>query len=200
MPFMSPRRIYILLTRSQTMLSKTIHLFTGDEYTHVSIAFDGELESLCSFARRYARLPLPAGLVTEALDGGYFERHPDMPCALYSLTVPETVYSEIRSRARQMLAQREEYRYSIRGLAMCRLGIPQDRPQHYFCSQFVAELLEASGAVWLPKPPSLMRPQDFGALSELRLVYRGELAGLARQITQVRPGRGTEVQRAMAVQ
>lgn len=199
MPFMSPRRIYILLTRSQTMLSKTIHLFTGDEFTHVSIAFDEELESLCSFARRYARLPLPAGLVTETLDGGYFERHQDMPCALYAITVPEAVYLEARSRAGQMLAQREEYHYSIRGLAMCRLGIAQDRPQRYFCSQFVAELLEESGAARLPKPPSLMRPQDFSALPELRLAYRGELSGLAQRLAGARPCPAS-LCRAVAVQ
>ena len=43
--------IYILLTRSGTLLSGAISLFTGDSYTHVSLAFDPELRSLCSFAR-----------------------------------------------------------------------------------------------------------------------------------------------------
>ena len=73
-------RIYLLLTRSGTVLSGAISLFTGDSYTHVSLAFDPALESLCSFARRNHAFPLPAGLVQESLDGGYFSRHSEMPC------------------------------------------------------------------------------------------------------------------------
>lgn len=66
MPFMKQKKIYILLTRTKTMVSRTIHLATGDSFTHVSVAFDGELESLCSFGRLKPFLPLPAGLVGSA--------------------------------------------------------------------------------------------------------------------------------------
>ena len=84
--------IYILLTRSGTLLSGAISLFTGDSYTHVSLAFDPELRSLCSFARRNAAFPLPAGLVREDLHEGYFCRHAEMPCALYALPVSRSAY------------------------------------------------------------------------------------------------------------
>ena len=55
------KNIYILLTRSRTILSRLIHLATNDTYTHASIAWDDELTTLCSFARRHTSLPLPAG-------------------------------------------------------------------------------------------------------------------------------------------
>ena len=50
------KNIYILLTRSQTIVSRLVHLSTGDTYTHASIAWDDELTTLCGFARRYSAL------------------------------------------------------------------------------------------------------------------------------------------------
>lgn len=171
-------RIYILLTRSPSILSRTIHFFTGDDFTHVSIAFDGRLDSLCSFARFYWALPLPAGLVREGLCKSYYGRHRDMPCMLCSLDVPEPVYAAAREKTAEMLRHSGDYHYSIRGLAMCRIGIAENRPGHYFCSQFVAEVLAGAGAARLPKPPSLMRPQDIASLRELKVLYHGNLQGL----------------------
>ena len=105
--------IYILLTRSGTLLSGAISLFTGDSYTHVSLAFDPELRSLCSFARRNAAFPLPAGLVREDLHEGYFCRHGEMPCALYALPVSRSAYGKARQKVEKMLENRLDYRYSI---------------------------------------------------------------------------------------
>lgn len=174
-------RIYILLTRSHTVLSRTIALFTGDCYTHASLAFDAELNSLCSFARRSAAFPLPAGLVQESLYGGYFSRHADTPCALYSLPASWPVYLRARQKVEKMLENPKEYSYSIKGLAMCRLGIEEERAGHYFCSQFVGEVLEDSGACTLPKPPSLMRPQDYASLPEARCLYKGSICKLTAE-------------------
>lgn len=171
--------IYILLTRSDTLLSGAISFFTGDSYTHVSLAFDPQLQSLCSFARRNAAFPLPAGLVRESLNGGYFCRHSEMPCALYVLPVSHAAYRKARRKVEKMLENRLDYRYSIKGLALCKLGIEEEREGHYFCSQFVGEVLEDSGGCALPKPPSLMRPQDYASLPEARCVFEGSLYRLA---------------------
>ena len=63
----------------------------------------------------------------------------------------------------------------------CALNLPLVRRRHYFCSQFVAGLLEDSGAARLPKPPALLRPADFQGVRGLRPVHRGLLAGLLAQ-------------------
>ena len=52
------KSIYILLTKSDTVVSKAIHLVTADQYTHVSISFDKTLQPLYSFSRKYIYLPL----------------------------------------------------------------------------------------------------------------------------------------------
>ena len=45
------KTIYILLTRSGTLLSKLVYAVTGASYTHASMAFAAELSCLFSSTR-----------------------------------------------------------------------------------------------------------------------------------------------------
>ena len=173
------KTIYLLLTRSKSMLSRAILCLTGDAYTHISIGVDSNLSAFYSFARRHPSTPVPAGFVRETLDGGYFGRHSGMPCALYALEVPDETYRKIAARLESMCGQAEQFHYSVMGLILCGLDFAHERSRHFFCSQFVGELLEESGAMRLPKPPSLMHPMDYAGLPELRRVYEGQLCGAA---------------------
>lgn len=102
-----------------------------------------------------------------------------MPCALLELQVEEAVYNNARQNVEQMMQQSKTYQYNVVGLALCRLAIPHERQRHYFCSQFVGEILQKSGAITLPKPASLMRPVDYDLMPELSCLFRGQLAALS---------------------
>ena len=67
---MADRAVYILLTRSGTWFSRLIHFATRDDYTHASIGLDGPAGPFYSFARKYERFALPAGLVEERVGPG----------------------------------------------------------------------------------------------------------------------------------
>ena len=171
---MEERTIYILLTRSGTWFSRLIHLATQDRYTHASIGLDGPDGSFYSFTRKYRYLALPAGLVEEQVT--VYRRA--VPCCLYELTVSEEAYARLRQKLSSMYIQREEYRYNILGVFACYFNLSFQRQRHYFCSQFVAGLLEDCGAVELPKPPTLLRPADFCGVRGLRPVHQGALEGI----------------------
>ena len=55
------RKVYILLTRSNTSFSQLIYKVTHDQFTHSSIGLEGPGGAFYSFARRHPRLMLPAG-------------------------------------------------------------------------------------------------------------------------------------------
>ena len=63
----------------------------------------------------------------------------------------------------QQAARRGDYHYNYVGVALCLLHLPFRWRNRYFCSQFVAELLSASGAVSMRKAPSLYLPNHFPA-------------------------------------
>ena len=168
------RSIYILLTRSGTWFSRLIHLVTSDCYTHASIGLDGPSGPFYSFARKYEHFALPAGLVEERPG----VRNRRIPCCLYELKVSGPVYRRLRRQLSGMYHQRERYHYNLLGALSCYFNHPLRRKNHYFCSQFVATLLEECGAVELWKNPDLVRPAAFCRLSALQAVHQGPLDGL----------------------
>lgn len=174
------KTIYVLLTRSGTWVSKIIHWTTADAYTHASIAFDESLQPLYSFSRRFVNLPLPAGLQTEPLDKGFYKKYEAIPCALYELQVEDHVYEAVRQEVTLMMADAPRYRFNLLGLLLCRLNIPFHRAHHFFCSEFVSEVLHRGHALKLPKDTSLMRPNDYTRLPELKCRYQGTLRHFIR--------------------
>ena len=55
------------------------------------------------------------------------------------------------------------------------------RRHHCFCSQFVSEVLEQGGALALPKDSTLMHPNDYALLPQLKCLYKGRLADLPQR-------------------
>ena len=175
---MTMKNIYILLTRSDTLLSKLVQLFTADPYTHASISFDEGLQPLYSSARKNGETMFPAGPCTEVFHRGFYYKHRNIPCALYELAVPEEVYETARSEAQHFARNSDLYSFNIIGLIMCNMGIPFHPKYKYFCSQFVAEILTRSDALQLPKDTSLMKPMDYTRLPQLRCRFQGLLRDL----------------------
>ncbi len=169
------RSVYILLTRSNTYFSRLIHKVTAEDYTHVSICLDEDLQHFYSFGRKSDIFMFPAGFVREDLRSGIFHRFSQMPCALYELQVPLAVYLLIEARIYQMQRIADVYHYNCLGVILCKLDLAFQRQYHYFCSQFVADLLQQSGALEFQKAASLVQPGDFLRLPQLQLRYQGQL-------------------------
>ena len=57
------KKIYIILTHTGTFLSRVIKAFTGNKFTHVSIALDRNMEYMYSFGRLRPYNPFLGGFV-----------------------------------------------------------------------------------------------------------------------------------------
>lgn len=174
------KTIYILLTRTTTILSRAVHLLTADDYTHVSIAFNKNLQPLYSSSRKNGRTLFPAGPCMESFKRGYLKEHIDIPCAVYELEVTPEVYNRAKREVEKVMKNADNYHFNIIGLLLCRMNIACNRKKNYFCSQFVSEVLKRSKALSLPKESSLMRPSDYMELPELVLCFRGKLNDFIR--------------------
>ena len=175
------KTLYIFLTRSGTLVSNLVYALTGAEYTHISLAFDENLNTLYSSTRKNGYTMFPAGPSREYLNKGVFRLRENIPCALYALEVSDEAYARAKRRAEHMMTHGELYRFNSLGLLLCAFHIRWNRRRHYFCSQFVSEVLQKSGALDLPKPSTLMHPSDYAELPQLRCLYRGALADLPQR-------------------
>ncbi|MDE7242948.1 MAG: hypothetical protein K2O18_03085 [Oscillospiraceae bacterium] len=167
--------IYILATKSKTCFSRLIHFATAAPYTHVSIGLNGLDGDFYSFGRKYMRLLLPAGLVKEGIRP---RGRTGVKYQLYRLTVSEGVYQKVKKHLWEMYGHREQYHFNILGAFAAFFNRPLHRQSRYFCSQFVAETLQESGALEFDKNIALVRPIDFCEISNLQLVSEGMIGEL----------------------
>ncbi len=149
--------ILILLTKYSDPLSNAYYYFyAGKTYTHVSIGLGEQPDVFYSFNYK--------GFAVESL-----ERHHKRGVRLsrcYRFSVSDRTYKKVQEMIGKILANAEAYHYTKRGMFCCLLGIPVHLKQRYFCSQFVAEMLERSQAVKLPRRPELFLPHHFIPLIE----------------------------------
>lgn len=50
--------VYVVLTRTNTVISRLIQLFKKDEFTHAAISLDRDLANMYSFGRKYTFIRL----------------------------------------------------------------------------------------------------------------------------------------------
>jgi hypothetical protein len=164
------KNVYVILSRSNTILARMIRLFTQKRYSHTSFALDKRCEPFYSFGRRYPRLMFPTGFITEGMASGFFKVHPKVPAAVYEIPVTGEQYALIEERLKPFIADPLHYKYSIVNIFLQARGIPLQRENKYVCSAFVAYLLE--GIVDFGKDISLVYPHEFQEKG-FKLIYEG---------------------------
>lgn len=170
------KNVYIVLTQTQTYPARLIHLYTNEPYAHASIAFDEDLEEMYSFARRGIWNPFNAGFIREDINNGIFGKFHSTTCNIYRLKITENQYIRLREEIDIFNQNKEAYSYNYLGLVGAAFNIPVKAKQRYFCSQFVAYVLEQSGIKIFYKSYALVKPRDIRLNPKLKSIYRGRLA------------------------
>ncbi|MHA6531737.1 hypothetical protein [Paenibacillus sp. BAC0078] len=168
--------VFILLTNTGTLFTKLIQGYTKAPYNHASISFDRALSELYSFGRKHPNNPLNGGFVREDLQTGTFSKYPNTTCVIYELTVSERETQKMRRVLHIFIRSRQKYLYNLLGIIGVALKEPVEFSNSYFCSQFVAEILDRSGIKLWNKLPALVTPDDFRQSDRLQLIYQGKLS------------------------
>ena len=170
------RTIYIVLTQTKTYPARAIKLYTKEPFAHASIAFDENLEEMYSFARRGKYNPFNAGFIREYIDRGVFGRFKSTRCSIYRLYITERQYQNLRKEIDIFVRNKNSYSYNYLGLIAAAFNIPVRSKSRYFCSQFVAYVLEKSGINIFSKSYALVKPRDIRTNPYLIPVYEGMLS------------------------
>lgn len=170
-------QLYIVQTFSGTVISRLIRRrYPQGPYCHVSLALDERLDRMYSFGRRGTYNMLDAGFIREDIERGIF-RVKDVTCSIWELEVDDERFAAVEREIAGFEARKESLRFDGIGLLM-RVARPQsalEREHAYYCSRFVGEVLESSGAASLPAPPRLMHPTMFSDIEGLVHVFEGRL-------------------------
>lgn len=166
--------IYVVLSRSSTVLSRTIRLATRDEYTHAALALDADLELMFSFGRRRASNPFVGCFKRERLDDDLYRGMDRLPGVVIEVPVTAGQRDAVGARVAEFLLDSHTYAYNAPGLVTGLLGRGSEDDRRFFCSEFVYHVLRDAGVCDLGVPRWKVRPQTLldvpGAV-----VYRGDL-------------------------
>ena len=167
------KKIYLILTHTGTTLSTIIKCYTKDEFSHVSIALDKELNTMYSFGRLRPNNPFIGGFVHEGIDFGTFKRFKNTQSEIYSLEIADNKYEKIKEEIKEFESNKEKYKFNIIGLFAVSINKKIHYKDTFYCAEFVKYLFEK---VKLDNNlPDIIRPQDFKKLKDIELVYNGKL-------------------------
>lgn len=163
----NPKRVFILMIRYPGAFADAMVRYTDYGYTHATIGLEEDLNTFYSFMHK--------GFVVEKVNRYLKPGRDPFPCALYEIEVSRKVYRRVKKLLNAYTARKRFLRYTHFSLICCFLHIPWKLPNRYFCSQFVAEVLQRGNVVRLSKNSAICLPRDFHELKETQLVFSGNI-------------------------
>jgi hypothetical protein len=169
------KKVYIMVAQAGTVVSKVIKLFTKSPYNHVSIGLDESLTYFWSFARKLRYFPIIGGFVREQLKEGIYKNHPETKCIIYSLEVDDETYDRVEALIDHYIKHRKEYHYNLAALFGGLIKRPYHFDKRHTCAEFVAVVLQESGAYQFSKPLPLTRPDEIMKIKGLQVLFEGKM-------------------------
>ncbi|MFO8069169.1 MAG: hypothetical protein R6U02_04165, partial [Alkalibacterium sp.] len=176
--------IYLIETNNQTVLSQSIRLFSRYPYNHLSIALDASLSEVYSFGRRQPSNPLMAGFTKEDFSHSFYK---ESSGRVYTLQVSDQEWQVVQTHLQSFEANPLDWHYNLLGLLPAYFQYSWERPDHFFCSEFVATLLQSANVMSPFNRPNLMHPRDVIEAVHSTCVYDGQLQqypGLIQAISE----------------
>ncbi len=169
------KQIYIVLTHTGTALSTIIKYYTKDEFSHVSISLDEELEEMYSFGRLNPYNPFWGGFVHENIKNGTFKRFKNTRTDIYSLNIEDEQYNRLVKIINHFKMNTQKYSFNILGLACVSIKRKIRRKNNFYCAEFVKHVLKSVGITSVAELPEIIKPEDFKKIEGLQLEYKGLL-------------------------
>lgn len=167
------KSIYLVMSQTGSILSRTIKLFTGHEYNHISISLDENLDCMYSFGRKYPNNPFIGVFVIEGVDRGTFLKFVNTRCRVIEIKVSDYQYDLICKNIFFMLDDINKYKYNLLGLFLAAFNICRHSDYKFYCSEFVRYILDISD-VDVSMIPDIPHPNDFMSIDH-NVLYEGLL-------------------------
>lgn len=169
---MGNRKVYLLLTDTGTLFTRMIKLYTKECLNHASISFDSDLKEVYSFGRKRPRNPFIGGFVKEDVRSELFR---NASCEIYVFTVTDKQYNNMLLLIKEIERNQQLYRYNLLGLFAIAMNKRLHRKHAFFCSHFVATILQEGRLFETSKQLCMITPQDLKQAASHRLIYQGSL-------------------------
>lgn len=170
------KKIYLVLTQTDTVLSKMIKRVTKGAYNHISIALDSDLTEMYSFGRLFPYIFFIGGFVHEDINAGTFKRFKNTQAKVLSLDVTDEQYDLALKEILIFKNSDKRYKFNIWGIVKAWKNVDRECKYKFYCSQFVRRILVNSAIVGKNEFSGVIRPQNFERIEGLQCIYKGLLS------------------------
>lgn len=167
------KKIYFILTHTGTPLANFIRFYTKDEFSHVSIALDKELQEMYSFGRLNPYNAFIGGFVHEYIDKGTFKRFKNTYARIFSLDIEDGQYESLKKNIEYFHEKKGEYKFNVIGMFAVGLNKRIKFDKSYYCAEFVKYIMDESQIE--NNLPEIVKPENFKDLEGLEEIYTGKL-------------------------
>ncbi|MBR3994374.1 MAG: hypothetical protein IKI97_03740 [Clostridia bacterium] len=165
------RKVYLLLTKFPDTGTKIIKFLTGLKYPHASIGLEEDMNTFYSFVTK--------GFIVEDINRYTKPGRKAIPCQLYEMNVSEETYLKIKKAIEYFIEFKDLFYYSRTSLTLSLLKLPYKSSRFgFFCSQFVAYILQKSHANDEIKSVNKYFSDDLSNITGMRLKYQGSLRSM----------------------
>lgn len=178
--------VYVVLSSTGTIVSRTVRFLFRDRYTHASISIEPDLSVMYSFSREYIYFPFYGRFRAEKTDQGFLAKRTSIPARVIALPVSDAQYEMVKHRIEHFTQNRLRYGYNYIGLFLNIIGIAYAPQKRYTCSQFVSETLAKCNIASFDRDFSLIRPIMLANLKG-DVVFEGNLKEFRRRYTAITP-------------
>lgn len=171
---MRQKKIYVVLTRTNSGLSNVVKFITRDKYTHAAISLDRELNEMYGFSRKYTYNPFIGIFKKENVTKGLYKHQKILPGIIIEMTVTKEQYTKFKTIIDEFTINSYRYKYNSKGLIYVLLNKEMSAENKFLCSEFVYYILNQCGIIEWNIPANLIRPQQLVNLPG-RIIYEGDL-------------------------
>ncbi len=174
------KKIYFVLTDTGTMLSRIIKFFMKDEYAHISLSLDKDLNHMYSFGRLNPYNPFIGGFIHESTRRGTFKRFKNTRARITVLNVTDEQYEKLRFLILNIKHNRKSFSFNVLGLFAIYFKIKLSKKRCFYCAEFIKYITEKSEIDL--NLPELIRPEDFRDIANTKVVYLGLLQAYNKRL------------------
>lgn len=165
--------VFIVFSKTGTWLSRLLSKIGNFKYMHSSISLKEDLSVMYSFGRINPNNPFLGGFVKESIYNGVYQFSKKNEMKVYKMTITDEQAKILLEEIAQFELQAKYYHYNFLGLMFIPFKIKYVRKNHYFCSQFISELLMKIAILDQSITPEWTSPSDLIQHLDLEFVFEG---------------------------
>jgi hypothetical protein len=165
--------VFIVFSKTGTWLSSLLSKIGNFKYMHSSISLKEDLSVMYSFGRINPNNPFLGGFVKESIYSGVYQFSKKNEIKVYKMTITKEQAKILQDEIAQFELQAKYYHYNFLGLMFIPFKIKYVRKHHYFCSQFISELLMKIAILDQSISPEWTSPSDLIENLDLEFVFEG---------------------------